>query len=207
MEPLDAVSKVLYYRSRHSLANLLSRAFVEFEISSTYGSLHNSLIATAEIYAPISDYDRLRALSREDNDQVLDAVLEVWPPRENDIEITGVIYRLDPGSLKDSPDDIEDLLQQLDRLRSIMIAVSTGGPRINDVNTDYKEDYFQLTKQLMARGLQNLFPIRICGIGTANGAAETFPRTNHAEIIFAACSSLLRRVFVRDLCRVARMSF
>ncbi len=158
MEPLDAVSKVLHYRSRHSLANLLSRAFVEFEISSTYGSLHNSLIATAEIYAPISDYDRLRALSREGNEQVLDAVLEVWPPRENDIEITGVIYRLDPGSLKDSPDDIEDLLQQLDRLRSIMIAVSTGGPRINDVNTDYKEDYFQLTKQLMARGLQNPVP-------------------------------------------------
>ena len=158
MESLDAVSRVLRHRNRHDLADLLSRAFVDFDVSTTYGSLLFSLITTAEIYAPISDYDRLRALPRADSERILDAILEVWPPRSRDMEITGVIYRLDPDSLGDSTDDIEDLLQQLDRLRNIMIAVSTGGPRINEVNRDYIEDYAHLTEQLEAVGLRNPMP-------------------------------------------------
>ena len=52
----------------------------------------------------------------------------------------------------------ENLLQQADRLRGIMIAVSTGGPRIDDVNAGYKKGYLQLTEQLMARGLPNPIP-------------------------------------------------
>ena len=158
MKSLDQVSRVLRHRNRHDLANLLSRAFVDFDVSTTYGSLLFSLITTAKIYAPISDYDRLRALSREDNERIFDAVLEIWPSRAEDMEITGVIYRLDPDSLKDAPNDTENLLLQLDRLRNIMIAVSTGGPRIDTVNAEYKEGYSQLTEQLRARDLQNPVP-------------------------------------------------
>lgn len=112
----------------------------------------------AEIYSPLSDYDRLRALSTEDNQRILDALLEIWPPRANDMEITNVTYRLDPDSLMDQRDDTEELLQQADRLRSIMIEVSTGGPRINTLNPEYKEIYSQLTQQLEERGIRTPVP-------------------------------------------------
>ena len=158
MQSLEAVIRVLRHRNRFDLASLLSRASIDFDVSSTYGSFLFSMITTAEIYAPISDYDRLRALSREDNERIFDALLEIWPPRAHDMEITGVAYRLDPDSLEHAPDDTEDLLRQLDRLRNIMIAVATGGPRINEVNAEYKGCYSQLTEQLEERGIQNPVP-------------------------------------------------
>lgn len=155
MESLDAVSRVLRHRSCHDLADVLSRAFVDFDMSTTYGSLPFSLITTAEIYAPISDYDRLEALSQEDKESILNAILVIWPPRENDMEITAVSYRLNPDSLKGAPDDMEELLRKLGRLQNIMIAVSTGGPRIDEVNAEYKECHSSLTEQLHAKGLEN----------------------------------------------------
>ena len=158
MESLDAVIGVLRHRNRHDLASLLSRASVDFDVSTTYGSFHFSMITTAEIYAPIADYDQLRALSREDNERILDALLEIWPPRSHGMEITGVIYRLDPDSIGHAHDDTEDLLRQLDHLRDIMIAVSTGGPRINEVNAEYKMHYSQLTERLEEWGIQNPVP-------------------------------------------------
>ena len=158
MEPLEAVTRLLRFRKRHELACLLSQASVDFDVSTTYGSFSFSLITTAEIYAPISDYDSLRALSREDNERILDALLEVWPPRPHDMEITDITYRLDADSLKNTPDDTEDLLQQLDRLRNLMISVSTGGPRVNEVNAEYKRHYSQLTEQLEHRGIRNTVP-------------------------------------------------
>ena len=158
VQSLEAVTRILRHRNRHDLASLLSRAVIDFDVSSNYGSLLFSMITTAEIYAPISDYDRLKSLSREDNGRILDALLEIWPPRAHDMEITGVTYRLDPDSLEHAPDDTEDLLRQLDRLRNILIAVATGGPRINEVNAEYKAHYSQLTEQLVERGIQNPVP-------------------------------------------------
>lgn len=158
MESLDTVVKVLRHRNRHDLADLLTRADVRFDVSTTYGSLLFSKVTTAEIYAPISDYDRLKALSRQDNEAIFDAILEIWPPRSEDMEITHVVYRLDPDAVEEAQDDAEDLLEQVDRLRNIMIAVSTGGPRIDTVNSQYKANYTQLTEQLEARGLQNPIP-------------------------------------------------
>ena len=91
---------------------------------------------------PISDYDHLKALSKEDNDRILEAILEIWPPRAHDMEITGVTYRLDPESLDHTAENSEDLQGQLNRLRDIMISVSTGGPRINEINAEYKRHYW-----------------------------------------------------------------
>ena len=72
--------------------------------------------------------------------------------------INEVGYRLDQNSLRDSSYDADALVQQLDRLRNTMIAVSTGGPRINDVNAEYKEVYTRLKEQLETWGLQNPIP-------------------------------------------------
>lgn len=155
MESLEPVITILEHRGHRSLARLLSRARVEFDISNSYGSFLFSLLTTAEIYAPLSDYDRLQRLPSEDNKHILDALLEVWPAKAHEMEITWIVYRLDATSLIQPTDETEELLIQLDRLRSLMIAVSTGGPRIDRVNDEYKEDHQLLTRRLQKRGLAN----------------------------------------------------
>ena len=74
------------------------------------------------------------------------------------MEITGIVFRLDPSSLQQPADETEEVLRQLGRMRNTMISVSTGGPRINDVNVEYMESYSHLTGQLEARGLKNPIP-------------------------------------------------
>ena len=46
----------------------------------------------------------------------------------------------------------------LDQLRDIMIAVATGGPRIDKVNQEYKVLYYQLTNLLRSKGIENPIP-------------------------------------------------
>ena len=43
-------------------------------------------------------------------------------------------------------------------MRNTLISVSTGGPRINDVNFEYRESYSHLSAQLEAQGLTNPTP-------------------------------------------------
>ena len=158
MQSLEAVVRLLRYRNRQDLADLLSRTYVTFDVSTTSGSIIYSMITMAEIHAPIGDYERLRKLSQEDNDRILDALREIWPPQEDDTEITGITYRLDQDSLDHATGDTDGLLQQIDGLRNVMIAVSTGGPRIDSVNAKYKRDHLQLTEQLKDRGIENPIP-------------------------------------------------
>jgi hypothetical protein len=53
-----------------------------------------------------------------------------------------------------------ELLQLLDRLRATMIAVATGGPRIDDVQNDFARDYDEVDTQLAKRGIENPLPYR-----------------------------------------------
>ena len=69
-----------------------------------------------------------------------------------------MVFRLNLDSLESSPDKGDELFQTLDRLRSTLFAVSTGGPKINTVNDEYKADYALVTEQLRERGLENPFP-------------------------------------------------
>ncbi len=51
-----------------------------------------------------------------------------------------------------------ELLVLLDKMRAMMISVSTGGPRIGEVNHEFQEDFRTLADALSARGLQNSIP-------------------------------------------------
>ena len=137
---------------------LLANAYLEFDESNTYGSYSYSVITTAEIYAPIDEYEHLTSLSVDENRQILQAILDIWPPRAHHIEITGVTYRLDKESLEEETGDTNQLLQLIEQIQSNLITVSTGGPSINSVNQDYKERHLLLTAQLLSRGLQNPVP-------------------------------------------------
>lgn len=51
-----------------------------------------------------------------------------------------------------------ELLQALDYLRNTMVTVSTGGPRIEDVNHQFQQTYADVAAVLARRGLENPLP-------------------------------------------------
>lgn len=127
MESLESVSRILRRKNRHDIATLLVRAHVVFEKSVPHINLPFASVTTAEIYAPMSDYDGLNALSRIDEELILEAISENWPFLVNDREKAYIIYRLDPDSLNRGfdpefpkfPDDTDEVLRTLDHLRKI----------------------------------------------------------------------------------------
>jgi hypothetical protein len=54
--------------------------------------------------------------------------------------------------------DVKQLLAGMDLLKQQMIAVSTGGPRIADVNDEYKERWTEVNDALSSRGVENPNP-------------------------------------------------
>jgi hypothetical protein len=54
----------------------------------------------------------------------------------------------------------QEVIQALDRLKSIMIAVATGGPRIGEVQTEFVKDYDVLAAELARRQIKNPLPYR-----------------------------------------------
>src|SRR5262249_24614019 len=54
----------------------------------------------------------------------------------------------------------EELLQAVDWIKAKMIAVATGGPRINEVNAEFTTKYDEVAEELASRGVKNTFPYR-----------------------------------------------
>jgi hypothetical protein len=53
-----------------------------------------------------------------------------------------------------------ELLQALDRLKGIMIAVATGGPRIGQVQSEFTDTFDQVSWELSSRNIPNPLPYR-----------------------------------------------
>jgi hypothetical protein len=54
----------------------------------------------------------------------------------------------------------EELLQAVEWIKATMIAVATGGPRINDVQSGFAAKYDQVAEELAARDVPNNVPYR-----------------------------------------------
>lgn len=158
MDSLENVRRILTYRKRSDLAQLLKRARLELDESDTYGSYLFSRLTTAEVYAPIRDYEHLRALPQKDQDLILQALLEIHPPRDRDIEITQLEFRLEPTSPTDYSVTDDELLEEIETQRNLMIAVATGGPRIDTVNDEYQRRRDWIQSALKERGLRDPNP-------------------------------------------------
>ena len=52
----------------------------------------------------------------------------------------------------------EELIADIERLKGMLIAVSTGGPRIDDINDSYRELYAKVDAALKKRGINNSIP-------------------------------------------------
>jgi len=93
---IERVRKILRYRGRSNLVDLLQNSTSRVDESSNYGNYWYSLISTFEIYSPIEKNERLKDLSEDDQRAIFDAVLEIYPPKEHAPEIVGVQFYLDP---------------------------------------------------------------------------------------------------------------
>jgi hypothetical protein len=54
----------------------------------------------------------------------------------------------------------DELFQAVDWIKVTMIAVATGGPRINEVQTEFAKKHDEIADELASRGIKNTFPYR-----------------------------------------------
>jgi hypothetical protein len=54
----------------------------------------------------------------------------------------------------------EELFQAVDWIKATMIAVATGGPRINQVNAEFGKKYDEVAEELASRRVKSRFPYR-----------------------------------------------
>jgi hypothetical protein len=91
-------------------------------------------------------------------------VLSHWCSRQSYVHpnLANNLFALlrQPTSEISSAMTTEELFQAVDWIKVTMIAVATGGPRINEVNADFAKKYDEVAKQLASRGVKNTFPYR-----------------------------------------------
>lgn len=158
MNDLENIRKILQYRGKHNLAQLFSKSKVNFDVSSNYGSCLFSELTTAEIYSPIEDYDKLKGLSGDEKDEILNAFLEAYPPKAYEMEICSIEFRLDTSTLSESIPSRHELLEDIEAQRNLMISVATGGPRIESVNVKYKDKKTKIDNALLKMNIVNPNP-------------------------------------------------
>lgn len=105
---------ILTYRKRPKIAQALQGSSYELKESSTYGSRLYSRLTTVEIYAPIDKYDQLQNISGEDRAEVINAFHVLYPVRDNDIEITGIEFLVDPEAPIPQPSRQVSQLKEID---------------------------------------------------------------------------------------------
>jgi hypothetical protein len=82
-----------------------------------------------------------------------------------------------------------ELLQALDRLKAIMIAVATGGPRISEAQAEFTQLYDDISSELASRQIKNPLPYRDLWEWYGHYSAGDMPKWQQ------------RRVFVNNLFR------
>jgi hypothetical protein len=93
---IEKIRKILRYRGKTDLAELLKYSISKLDISSTYGSVWFSVLSAFEIYSPIEDHERLKNISEDDQKAIFEAVLEIYPLKEYSPEITNIEFYVDP---------------------------------------------------------------------------------------------------------------
>ncbi len=91
---IKTLIKILKHKKREDLADLLIGSCSEVDESSSYGSLWHSVISSFLIFSPLEKYYKLRELSQEDYEFLLDSVLDIYPHIEEAPEIVSIQFRL-----------------------------------------------------------------------------------------------------------------
>lgn len=91
---IKAIRKILRFRKRTDLAELLLNSQSNIEESSSYGSALFSRQSTFEIYSPIDKYEKLKNLPEDDYSELFNAVSDLYPVKEYSIEIVSIDFHL-----------------------------------------------------------------------------------------------------------------
>ena len=143
----------------YAVADLLKNAYPSSQ-EIAYDGWNGGTYIYAFIYeVEIAVYQKNRSLVSEYENDIKDAAELFLRNPEN--EQLGAVY-IRPMcrqyiNWNDLPDGIskELLLQQIETIKALMISVSTGGPRIQEVNDQYKDVYYQINSCLSALGIGN----------------------------------------------------
>lgn len=94
MEDADIkkLRKVLTYKGRQDIADLLKHAVSFLDESSTFGSRWYSRLSTFHIKSHPSIQEKIDQLSKKDKEEIFQALLLVFPLRDNEPEVTEIIY-------------------------------------------------------------------------------------------------------------------
>lgn len=94
MEDADIkkIRKILVYKGREDLAEMLRHSISFLEESSTYGSRWFSRLSTFHIKSHPQTQAELDKLKPEDKEEIRKAILLVYPVRDNEPEITEIVY-------------------------------------------------------------------------------------------------------------------
>jgi hypothetical protein len=94
-DDIDKIRRLLEYKNEKYLSDLLRFSYSSINKSSSFGNYYYSVISTFEIYSPLDTHFKLKELTEEDQKEILNAVLEVYPPKDGAVEITTVQFYLD----------------------------------------------------------------------------------------------------------------
>lgn len=89
---ISRLRKVLKYKGRDDLAELLAYSTSYLDESSTYGTRWFSRLSTFEIKSPPRLQEKLEKLSGADKNELFNALLLVYPLKDNEPEITSIEY-------------------------------------------------------------------------------------------------------------------
>ncbi|RCR70724.1 abortive infection family protein [Larkinella punicea] len=89
---IKKLRKVLAYKGREDLADLLRHSVSILEESSTFGSRWYSRLSTFHIKSHPKVQEKLDSLSEKDKEEIFKALQLVYPLLDNEPEITNIIY-------------------------------------------------------------------------------------------------------------------
>lgn len=94
MEDIDIkkIRKILDYKGRQDLSELLRNSTSYLDVSSTFGSRSYSFISTFEIKSHPKTQMSIDKLSEADKKEIFEAVLKVYPVKNDEPEIIEVTY-------------------------------------------------------------------------------------------------------------------
>jgi len=104
---INIIRNLLKRRKRNDLAKLLKQSRSYVNQSMSYGRGYNTFISSFEIYSPYDNYEKLKKLNQNDVDDILKAVIEIYPVEDNSYDIRDIVFKLDTEKIEVELDDEE----------------------------------------------------------------------------------------------------
>lgn len=103
---IKKLRKILRFKKREDLSNLLKGSRSDLLESSTFGNRYYSFLSTFEIFSPVRLNEKLISLTEKDKCDIYDALLLIYPTKDGAPEIVKINYYPD-FELEDDADLVD----------------------------------------------------------------------------------------------------